>query len=175
MQNNRFDPPEAPEDCPSDSELAALLDGTLEPTRAEEVRRHVLGCASCFEIYADAHRFEVETAAAEGGKVLPFEAPKARELPAEPAQAPQPRRFRWGGVAVAAGLVLAALTSYRIWPALTSARPASFTQEDVAGLNKSPAAALKILEDDDVMRDTESDSRESRSSAGLTSGFPPSL
>lgn len=45
--------------CPTDRELAALQDSALEAATAERLRRHVLVCPACYEIFVDGIRFEV--------------------------------------------------------------------------------------------------------------------
>jgi hypothetical protein len=71
--------------CPTDRELAALLDGALEATKAEEVRKHVLACADCYEVYVDAIRFELEQAPSE--EVRPNVVRFERAASAAPAEA----------------------------------------------------------------------------------------
>lgn len=142
MQNHGFHTSVAVEDCPSDSEFAALLDGTLEPARAEEVRRHVLDCDRCFEVYSDAHRFEAQN------NVVPFQ--RKRGIFSRP-----PMR-------VAAGLVAAALSAFVAWPLLSPVRHKTFTPEDAARLSFSPVALQVLEEKGDLFRDDEGDSRETR-------------
>jgi hypothetical protein len=45
--------------CPSDEEVAALLDGTLAEADRDRVARHVAACPDCFELYAGVARLKL--------------------------------------------------------------------------------------------------------------------
>lgn len=146
MQENELNTNPPPEDCPSNTELAALLDGTLEASRAEAVRRHVLACPDCYEIYADAHHFEVEAAS----NVLSFEKPAAVQAPRQPAARKGERgRARRAWFPMAAGLVLAALSAYLVGPysATAPTRP-NITVKNLAQAGQLSAVSLASLPND---------------------------
>ncbi|MDP9122041.1 MAG: zf-HC2 domain-containing protein [Acidobacteriota bacterium] len=46
--------------CPSDEDLAAYLDGTLEPEARARVTEHLADCESCFQIFAGAARVRLD-------------------------------------------------------------------------------------------------------------------
>ena len=141
MQENELNTNPPPEDCPSNAELAALLDGTLEASRAEVVRRHVLACPDCYEIYADAHHFEVEAAS----NVVPIKKPV--QAPLQPvARKGERGRVRRAWFPMAAGLVLAAISAYLVGPYSPTkpARP-DITVKNLAKALQLSAVALTNL------------------------------
>jgi hypothetical protein len=68
------------DNCSSDEELAAYIDGVLNKGEAAKVAEHLASCERCYEIYAETLRFQLDTAAA-APKVVPFPSYKER-LPA---------------------------------------------------------------------------------------------
>jgi hypothetical protein len=47
--------------CPTDEELAAYIDGGLDPAESRRVTEHLASCADCFEIYSETARFLVDS------------------------------------------------------------------------------------------------------------------
>jgi hypothetical protein len=64
-----------PGDCPSDEELAAYIDGVLDPDEAERIAGHLVSCERCFEIYSETVEFQLE------GEVVPFRVSRKRWQP----------------------------------------------------------------------------------------------
>jgi hypothetical protein len=59
--------------CPTAEDLACYIDGTLSPEEAARVTEHLASCESCFEVYSEVVRFQLESAPApKTGKVVPF-------------------------------------------------------------------------------------------------------
>src|SRR5436853_4609320 len=80
-------PPEG--SCPSAEDLACYIDGTLSPEEAARVTAHLASCESCFEVYSEVLRFQLESEPApETGKVVPFRnSERDRRAPWRPALA----------------------------------------------------------------------------------------
>lgn len=143
-------------DCPSNDELAAFLESSLIEPRHSEVRRHVLACPDCYEIYADAHRFEVEVTqepvdpeagVAASGPSLTLVQPlaQARPLPPPPVSPPQLRKRRraTAPLTMAAGLVLATVVSYQFVARAHPSRPEPFVPASWTGQISQAALAAK--------------------------------
>ncbi|HVS00080.1 MAG TPA: zf-HC2 domain-containing protein [Thermoanaerobaculia bacterium] len=60
--------------CPSDEDMAALLDGALPEADRDRVARHVASCPDCFELYAGVARLKLD-------QETPI--PKVRPFPVE--------------------------------------------------------------------------------------------
>lgn len=58
--------------CPSDSELAAYIDGVLGKEDAARVTEHLASCESCFEVYTETVHFQLESEPPPKGKVVSF-------------------------------------------------------------------------------------------------------
>lgn len=50
--------------CPTDEELAAYIDGGLDPAESRRVTEHLVDCEDCFELYGETARFLVDTSPA---------------------------------------------------------------------------------------------------------------
>jgi putative zinc finger protein len=63
---------------PSDEELAAYIDGTLEKEESQRITEHLADCEECYAVYAETLQFQLESEAAEGKDkvVVPFPSPK---------------------------------------------------------------------------------------------------
>lgn len=64
-----------PEGCPDLEEIAAFIDKTLGPQERQRLMRHFVQCRDCYEIFAGASRFYLDSL--EEGKVVPFSRKKA--------------------------------------------------------------------------------------------------
>src|SRR5689334_17676130 len=91
--------------CPDLEDIAAFLDGTLSEGERAHVVSHLTACSSCYAVFADAARFQLEEEEALAAR--PKEPAKAAEAPA-PAPVVTLRRpamARWA-LPLAAALVL---------------------------------------------------------------------
>ena len=140
--------PTHPGPCPTDEDLAALLEVTLGARERARVVEHLAHCESCYELFAGAAHVlgELGEGVPDGGagKVLRFVPQVARVM--------RRRRGRWLAVAaVAAALVVAIGTAYHAW--LASPPPMR-----VAGLVAPLASAPRIgsyLREDRALRGDE--------------------
>jgi len=64
--------------CPTAEELACYIDGALSPEEHARVAEHLASCESCFEIYSGVLEFQLESAPAPLGEVVPFPGEKRR-------------------------------------------------------------------------------------------------
>jgi hypothetical protein len=65
---------------PSDAELAAYIDGALNETEAALVEKHLASCESCFEVYSETLRFQLDSETeSHPENVVPF--PPQRKAP----------------------------------------------------------------------------------------------
>jgi hypothetical protein len=93
--------------CPSDEELAAFLDGMLSEAERARIAAHLADCESCYEIFAGALHFQLDSAAAEEeeeepeGKIVLFPSNKDGVRPA--------RGRRWKLPAAAAAVLVLGL------------------------------------------------------------------
>lgn len=101
------------ETCPSLEDLAAFLEGRLSGDKRARIVAHLADCPDCYEIFAEAARFELS----EEGKVEDPDPPAVIEVPREPMEDPPagkvipfPSRpvFRWVS-SIAAVLAMVAL------------------------------------------------------------------
>src|SRR4051794_15945026 len=69
--------------CPTAEDLACYVDGTLSPEEAARVTEHLASCESCFEVYSEVLRFQLdESELVQGDNVVPF--PREKRRPAVP-------------------------------------------------------------------------------------------
>jgi hypothetical protein len=66
--------------CPTAEELACYIDRALSPEEAARVTTHLASCESCFEVYTEVVRFQLEEPEVEGepGEVVRFPVATAR-------------------------------------------------------------------------------------------------
>jgi hypothetical protein len=60
-----------PKGCPDPEDIAAFIDKTLEPVERQKLIRHFARCRDCYEIFAGAARYNLDTQPEEGN-VVPF-------------------------------------------------------------------------------------------------------
>lgn len=65
--------------CPSDLEMAAYIDGALGKEEANRVMEHLASCESCFEVYSETLRFQLDEQKPPQGKIVPF--PRKQPVP----------------------------------------------------------------------------------------------
>jgi hypothetical protein len=68
--------------CPTAEDLACYIDGALSPKEAARITEHLASCESCFEVYSEVLRFQLESEPAPWGTVVPF--PGEKWLPPVP-------------------------------------------------------------------------------------------
>ncbi|HEY0557589.1 MAG TPA: zf-HC2 domain-containing protein [Thermoanaerobaculia bacterium] len=68
-------------DCPSDEELAAYIDGVLDPDEEERIAGHLVSCERCFEIYSETVQLQREDEPVPQGEVVPFPSNRERWRP----------------------------------------------------------------------------------------------
>lgn len=78
--------------CPSDEELAAYIDGVLPRREADRIAEHLVSCERCYAIYSETLQFQLDSEPAPVGNVVPF-----------------PSREKIGRVAIRYALPIAAL------------------------------------------------------------------
>lgn len=78
---------------PSDVELAAYIDGALGKEEANRVMEHLASCESCFEVYSETLRFQLDESPQKQKEIFQF-----------PRKDPKPAPWTW--VAAAAVLVI---------------------------------------------------------------------
>jgi len=123
--------PDRPE-CPSGTALAEYVEGMLGPRERDGLERHLLGCADCREVVAEAAMF----AAAE----LPVAVmePHPAPLPFRPPSRRSWRTVAYAGLSAAAALIIA----------FQALRPApARTPPDLAGLMAATSAQSTRLTD----------------------------
>jgi Putative zinc-finger len=99
---------------PSDAGLAAYIDGALGKEEATQVMEHLASCESCFEVYSETLRFQLDSEPAPPqGKIVPF--PRKDPIP-----------VLWRAAAAVLIVGLSAIVSYR---ALLAPPPALVTAE----------------------------------------------
>jgi hypothetical protein len=114
------------ETCPPLEDLAAFLDGRLSGNERARIVAHLADCPGCYEVFAEAARFQIEEEEEEEdpARVIPF--PVKKILP-------------WAAAAIAAmlavGVAIPLYRQYNTMPELTSA--------DLV----SPAVARKVAGD----------------------------
>ncbi len=100
--------------CPSDLELAAYIDGALGKEEATRVMEHLASCESCFEVYSETLRFQLDDKAPPKGKIVQFPRKEPIAIP-------------WVWAAAAAVLVIG--FSGGVYPALLAPPPDLVTAE----------------------------------------------
>lgn len=130
------------ETCPSLEDLAAFLDGRLSGHERARIVAHLAGCPSCYEVFAEAARFQIEEEEEEDADP-PEVAESLRETegvaPARVIPFPAKKAFRWVG-SIAAVLLAGVATVLLYWQTNTMPELTS------AGL-VSPAVAGKVAGD----------------------------
>jgi Putative zinc-finger len=109
---------------PSDEELAAYIDGNLGEAESRRITEHLADCEECYAVYAETLQFQLESEAAEGGKVVAFPSKEGME-----------KRW-WYGIAALLALGIGGGWAYQ---ALLSSPPALVTAEVTASMQGKPA------------------------------------
>ncbi len=119
------------ETCPSLEDLAAFLDGRLSGSERARIVAHLADCPSCYEVFAEAARFQIEEEEEEEEDVDPPDtraAPREAEVaaPARVIPFPVKKILPWAAAAIAAmlavGVAIPLYRQYNTMPELTSAK-----------------------------------------------------
>lgn len=108
------------ETCPSLEDLAAFLEGRLSGDERARIVAHLADCPDCYEIFAEAARFELSE---EEKEERDADTPALTEIPREPMEDPPPGKvipfrsrpaFRWvSSIAAALAVVALGIPLYR--------------------------------------------------------------